>query len=303
MSTREQVLDSIDRVKRLSPPLPPVYAYDPELPAPIVARLAWADPDEVVTRDFGRFMLVAAGGAGAFAGLLAALVGAGSRSAAAVFAALCLLGLTAGLVLGRRAAHRPNHFTSGEVDRILRHRHLVSFDEWNHSAGPALPREARAAGFAAEITAAIVSSQAWQSDYTEIHRMRLRPAEELRQICLTLRDISDLRRQFGSTPAVGTDASQWWQHGTGQLDSAWESMVDRLAALDEYRRAVDDLAGPLENLRKSEQLEQLCAERLPVVSTHGAQAELAASNVALLGAELVSIRADLQHRMGSPGSG
>jgi hypothetical protein len=100
--------------------------------------------------------------------------------------------------------------------------------------GPlAQSRERRLVFVAVDTVARIARSDAWASDYTDDHRIRLDLATELDEIDDQAYQLAALRHRLGEQPDE--------QHAAA-LDQSWDAIVDRVSALSAYADRLAALA-------------------------------------------------------------
>jgi hypothetical protein len=100
--------------------------------------------------------------------------------------------------------------------------------------GPlAQSRERRLVFVAVDTVARIARSDAWASDYTDDHRIRLDLVTELDEIDDQAYQLAALRHRLGEQPD---------EHHAAAVDQSWNALVDRVTALSEYADRLAALA-------------------------------------------------------------
>jgi hypothetical protein len=100
--------------------------------------------------------------------------------------------------------------------------------------GPlAQSRERRLVFVAVDTVARIARSDAWASEYTDDHRIRLDLVTELDQIDEQAYQLAALRHRLGDQPD---------EHHAAALDQSWDALVDRVSALSAYADRLAALA-------------------------------------------------------------
>jgi hypothetical protein len=100
--------------------------------------------------------------------------------------------------------------------------------------GPlAQSQERRLVFVAVDTVARIAHSDAWASDYTDDHRIRLDLITELDEIDEQAYQLAELRQRLGEQPD---------EHHAAAVDQSWNALVDRVTALSAYADRLAALA-------------------------------------------------------------
>jgi len=277
-------------------PLPPVWAYDDHIPGELAARWTASDENTVLAKDFVRSMAVIGGVLLMAAGLVALVAGPGVDVLGVLSAVVGVLALWAARHARRRDRRISGAFYPREVDLILAHRRQVRFDDWDGLTGQDAPREVVAARRAGELARELVASPGWTCDQLAMHRMRLRPAEEARQIQLTARDIHDRGRILARSTAVDVPGGEMdvakaeWRR---LLDMSFTALDARLVAFHSYVSEVTEVAALIGQAEAAHRLTTQLLIEEPAMAIDAVVHEQAADQVGRLRQELLELRADL----------
>jgi hypothetical protein len=134
-------------------------------------------------------------------------------------------------------------------------KYRVEFAAWVGIPWRDRPIEARLADFAGATANAITRSAAWRHPLWENHRLLLDPAREAAEIAIGAYRVYCARRDLAAhaPPRSGEQSANdvalgavrtGYQEKQAALDTAWQALVRRLAALDSYRQHLAEI-GPV----------------------------------------------------------
>jgi len=170
----------------------------------------------------------------------------------AAFGAILLPGAVAWAGLRRYAAGGPLRLSRSDTDSLRESRvriPLMGLDE-NHLVSEALSMQLVAARLAESIS----RSPAWQSTGFEVERIRFDLAEELRRIldnCEQWQKMLDGVEKLKDAGSVGGDVAAEVDELRERCDRAREIIMDRIAALHEYRAKLSEVEVTLVKLNKA----------------------------------------------------
>ncbi len=188
----------------------------------------------------------------------------------------------------RRASHHPE-------------KRRVEFAGWAAIPWRDRPREARLVDVAHDIVTQILACPAWRHPMLDTQRLRLDPQRELADIALSAYELYRIRRQLGPRPggAAGSEIAARAQAAVDTAGTApeavWESLLDRVAALDSYRAHLEGLTPLVAAWRALGDAERLeLGGDMAALYTASARHELAGAQTRELTDEVEGIRAGLE---------
>jgi hypothetical protein len=282
-------------------PFPAAFDYDDDIPADLLARWTSSDPDRTVLLDLIGFLATA--GALLVAGIgLVGLVGGGLPGGLGVVTCLAGLALAGPAAITRRRWQQRHHLSGRDIDVVLGHRREIRFGDWNQLVDrgqrfDSWPEEARLAHRAAQAVRAIQATAVWPDADLLDHSLRIDLPENVRRIQVAAWHLHVLRIEIGPRPENGSrQLSAGWCDVTTHHANSLQVLGQHVAALEDYRAAVDGMNLTVETARRTAHLHQLidrAGQRLP---TQDAYHELATEHLVGLRGELESVGGRLAAR-------
>ncbi|MET3803308.1 hypothetical protein ABIB25_000292 [Nakamurella sp. UYEF19] len=276
--------------------LPPVWAFDEQVPPELSARWGAADQESVLLADFVRTLMNAGAAVLLMIGVASLVTGFGEGGTSVAAMALALGVLMLVRRSHRRSRGRADSFTAGEIDLVLAHRTEISFTDWDLLSGTDAPPEVAVARRAGVLAQQLAATDAWSSEHLATHRLRLDPREEARAIQVTARELFDRRAALsvgsdaGLLPELVAARAGWEQ----QLEILWSALGDRLEAFEAYTQELLRLAEVIEQSDQARRLHTSLSAQGPALAVRSVRHEMAAADLTGLRAELDLLRKELR---------